>query len=430
MSAHLCYGSGSEVVPNGSIYTAIPMNSEYIDTDGFHDSVTNNTRMTIPTGLGGVYLYLGAAIFHGHGGGFQNSIQVAKNGSGTFDTRVWITQMASTDNNYGMFVPLISNCSPGDYFETQALSNAPGCTPGPILVYLGQNPVACQAQHGGSQSIPSSTWTVVSLSTEVYDSGSLHDTVTNNSRITVPDTADYMVFITSSFLSLSNSLGQHRLKVDGVSAPTGWEAGLGQVTQALNGTGCFSSQIISLTAGQYVELEVFHNNGSSRNTDLCNIALVKIPSSSKRSQVYNSSSTSLINNTFTKLPFPNEFIDNDSMHSTVTNTGRIITTTAGKYLMFGQVRIADSSNVMWLMLRKNNSSEPYLRFGREGNQPGAISPAGVWAVDAAASDFWEIEALQDSGSSQNGDFAALGAVNIDAFDDLSTSTFAPKVIMM
>ena len=39
-----------------STATAVQWNTEGFDSDGFHDNVTNNTRLTIPAGCGGIYL--------------------------------------------------------------------------------------------------------------------------------------------------------------------------------------------------------------------------------------------------------------------------------------------------------------------------------------------------------------------------------------
>ena len=60
-------------------------NQELYDTDGFHDNVTNNGRITIPSGKGGYYLF-NCSI------GFQSSttgnrrLQLFKNGSSTTPT--------------------------------------------------------------------------------------------------------------------------------------------------------------------------------------------------------------------------------------------------------------------------------------------------------------------------------------------------------
>lgn len=46
--------------------TSVAMTSndaEVFDTHGFHDTVTNNTRITIPTGLGGYYYFFAEVVF-------------------------------------------------------------------------------------------------------------------------------------------------------------------------------------------------------------------------------------------------------------------------------------------------------------------------------------------------------------------------------
>jgi hypothetical protein len=46
--------SADQTISNNAL-TAISFNVETFDTDGFHDNVTNNTRITIPTGKSGKY---------------------------------------------------------------------------------------------------------------------------------------------------------------------------------------------------------------------------------------------------------------------------------------------------------------------------------------------------------------------------------------
>ena len=40
-----------------SLSTPVPFGGETYDTDAFHDNTTNNSRITIPTGLGGTYMF-------------------------------------------------------------------------------------------------------------------------------------------------------------------------------------------------------------------------------------------------------------------------------------------------------------------------------------------------------------------------------------
>lgn len=50
----LVNASSGTTVPSAT-YTTINWNSEIFDTDNFHSNTTNNSRLTIPAGLGGLY---------------------------------------------------------------------------------------------------------------------------------------------------------------------------------------------------------------------------------------------------------------------------------------------------------------------------------------------------------------------------------------
>ena len=60
--------------------TAITWNSESFDTDGFHDTSTNTSRITIPAGKGGKYLVIGQVSWDNNTSGYRN-VQLYKNGS-------------------------------------------------------------------------------------------------------------------------------------------------------------------------------------------------------------------------------------------------------------------------------------------------------------------------------------------------------------
>ena len=71
--------SADQTISNAT-FTAISFNGEDFDTDGFHDNVTNNTRITIPSGKGGKYLFTVSGYFADNATGTRTTA-LYKNGS-------------------------------------------------------------------------------------------------------------------------------------------------------------------------------------------------------------------------------------------------------------------------------------------------------------------------------------------------------------
>ena len=80
------YATAAQSIATGT-YTAVTFNAENYDTDAFHDNSTNNSRLTIPTGLGGYYLVNTTQRWNPNTG-FSKTLQLYKNGSAiyTMDT--------------------------------------------------------------------------------------------------------------------------------------------------------------------------------------------------------------------------------------------------------------------------------------------------------------------------------------------------------
>jgi len=60
--------SAAQSIANNT-YTALTFNTESLDTDGFHSTVTNTNRITIPAGKAGKYLITVMASFTANGTG-------------------------------------------------------------------------------------------------------------------------------------------------------------------------------------------------------------------------------------------------------------------------------------------------------------------------------------------------------------------------
>lgn len=110
--------SATVLAANYSTAAPIPFDEEVYDTDGFHDNVTNNTRLTIPAGVSRVRLggmVRAFAVTDGNG----QSLQVLKNGAG-FDGNGYFA--AEVDSSIGAGATLstgVIDVVAGDYFELQ-----------------------------------------------------------------------------------------------------------------------------------------------------------------------------------------------------------------------------------------------------------------------------------------------------------------------
>jgi len=107
-----------------STYTAITFDSEVLDTDGFHNNVTNNERITIPTGKSGKYLITASILYAPNASNSRRNL-VTLNGAvgvGTTvsDQRGGGFSGASSEVNFVGFYALTA----GDYIQLNAYQDS------------------------------------------------------------------------------------------------------------------------------------------------------------------------------------------------------------------------------------------------------------------------------------------------------------------
>jgi hypothetical protein len=100
--------------------TAINFNGELYDTDGFHDNSTNNSRITIPSGKGGYYLFTGQVVFQS-GTTNNRRLQMYKNGSFASPYSGYVINKGS--GLAGLNFQITLDVSAGDYFEIFAFQD-------------------------------------------------------------------------------------------------------------------------------------------------------------------------------------------------------------------------------------------------------------------------------------------------------------------
>jgi hypothetical protein len=120
--------SGTTNLGTGS-YTAIALAAaDTFDTDGFHDPASNNTRMTIPAGLGGKYLVTAQAQIANSGSAITDKrVAINKNGGGTILlVREYVSTIAST--TIYLDGSVVMDLAAGDYIEMMGFCDVASST--------------------------------------------------------------------------------------------------------------------------------------------------------------------------------------------------------------------------------------------------------------------------------------------------------------
>lgn len=119
--------------------------------------------------------------------------------------------------------------------------------------------------HSAGYTYPNGADTVMAWGAEDYDTDGYHDNTTNNSRLTAPTNGLYLVgFSLRSDPTTQSARIQASIRKNSVIVPGGsFEiATVGTVSSEF---GIGGSAPTYMTAGQYVEVYLFHNTGSTRN---------------------------------------------------------------------------------------------------------------------------------------------------------------------
>lgn len=121
-------------------------------------------------------------------------------------------------------------------------------------------PHRCLLTNSAAQTISNSTLTIVTFDTETFDSYGMHSTSSNTGRINILRTGQYWVYAFVVFASATTGLRQVYFKVNGsYTQSTIFPISAGSETQV------YMPVLVNLTAGDYVECVVWHNNGGNLN---------------------------------------------------------------------------------------------------------------------------------------------------------------------
>lgn len=139
----------------------------------------------------------------------------------------------------------------------------------------------CGAYNNAGQSVSSATWTSATLNSEDYDVGTMHDTVTNNSRITVPTNGGGLYYICGIISFDSNATGVRagRLRKNGSTVLMQCNQPNAGATDAVS---IPLNTVVSLNATDYIEMQGYQNSGGALNIGSatrelgCTLQMVKL----------------------------------------------------------------------------------------------------------------------------------------------------------
>lgn len=117
--------AGATTTVNDQTWTSIALNSERFDTNGFHDTSTNNSRLTVPTGQDGYYLIGGNGELAGNTTGWR-AMRIFLNGA----TRICDVSVNANANGSApsarLLVVSLYSLVATDYVELQLWQNSGG----------------------------------------------------------------------------------------------------------------------------------------------------------------------------------------------------------------------------------------------------------------------------------------------------------------
>lgn len=119
----------------------------------------------------------------------------------------------------------------------------------------------CNVYHDANQTISNSTWTASAFNQEHYDTDTMHDTVTNNSRITIKTAGKYIIIAMGEFADNSTGFRSMYVRLNGSDVialsrikPIG--AGVGNDAFCLAGEWDFA-------VNDYIEVMVLQSSGGN-----------------------------------------------------------------------------------------------------------------------------------------------------------------------
>lgn len=163
-------------------------------------------------------------------------------------------------------VPTLSSTSTLTNKTISGASNTLTNIPVSAITFTG-----CKLTKSGAQSLGNNTYTAISFDGETYDTDTMHDNVTNNSRITFTTAGKYMIFASGPYITNNSALAT-KITLNATTT---------LVEEIRNNTGAGNETIVlavayQATAGDYVEFYGKAISGNYNANTSCSFSAYRI----------------------------------------------------------------------------------------------------------------------------------------------------------
>jgi hypothetical protein len=384
---------------NGGIVSSyIPSwNVEDYDLSAWHDPATNPSRLTVPAGVS-----LVKVLASNYETSSRHVLEIIKNGS-SFPGKPRRNSGVNTKLEVSVASGYLQ-VSPGDYFEVKVYDSPTTSITANVATWFAIEAVAPTLKYAlvrstSGQALSAGVATTLAFDAEVADVGGFHDTVSNNTRLTVP-----------AGVSLVRLTGNAR---DGAPISTEFSLGILKNGALVRGSGVadtncvdedninVSSAVLEVAPGDYFELQATAGSAATvPSDDAVWFAIEEIPASHKRALVYNVTLQTVATGATVAVAFGGEEYDTGNFHDNVTNNTRL-TVPAG----VTEVRVG--FNLVWTGI--GNYRQAFVRKngadfqGRPSAQTTSTGPNNLNAISGwipvTAGDYFELYTTQASGLS-------------------------------
>lgn len=133
------------------------------------------------------------------------------------------------------------------------------------------NPPACRVYHNTTQSISDATETTVSFNSERWDTAAMHDTATNNSRITISTAGLYVVTCNLQMATAADyGIIRAHFRLNGTTYIAITDI---QQTVAASVAPCVAlTTVYKFVANDYVEVRIYQDNTANAARNLLSTA--------------------------------------------------------------------------------------------------------------------------------------------------------------